>query len=161
MWVVRPAQAAVPVLPSGVSWAACPHPACGSHAPGAPRPLPPVDLQERRQDRHPHPDRRPARRLPPLVRQPPPPARAHRRTRGTQPHHRRSRPPLEPLADTESRTGTTASGKRGLCPLNLRAAPSATRISARQPQTSVKTSPSSQHSHWPADLRKSCRVVSG
>ncbi len=28
------------------------------------RPLPPVDPQERRQDRHPHPDRRPARRLP-------------------------------------------------------------------------------------------------
>ena len=31
-------------------------------APAA-RPLPPVDPQERRQDRHPHPDRRPARRL--------------------------------------------------------------------------------------------------
>ena len=27
-----------------------------------------------------------------------PPARAHRRTRGTQPRHRRQRPPLEPLA---------------------------------------------------------------
>ena len=78
----------------------CGHPGCRCHAdpPAAARPLPPVDPQEKRQDRHPHPDRRPARRLRPLVRQPPPPARAHRRTRGTQPRHRRGRPPLEPLA---------------------------------------------------------------
>ena len=62
------------------------------------RPLPPVDPQERRQDRHPHPDRRPARRLRPLVRQPPPAPRTRRRTRNPQPRHRRSRPPLEPLA---------------------------------------------------------------
>ena len=69
----------------------------------AARPLPPVDPQEKRQDRHPHPDRRPARRLRPLVRQPPPPARAHRRARGTQPRHRRGRPPLEPLARPSQR----------------------------------------------------------
>ena len=54
----------------------------------------------------------------PLVRQPPPPARSHRRARGPQPRHRRSRPPLEPLATPPGaatarparRTGTAASG---------------------------------------------------
>ena len=37
----------------------CGHPGCRCHAdpPAAARPLPPVDPQEKRQDRHPHPDR--------------------------------------------------------------------------------------------------------
>jgi hypothetical protein len=88
----------------------CGYPGCRCHAAPPPRPLPPVDPQERRQDRHPDPDRRPARRLPALVRQPPPPPRADHRTRSPQPGHRRSRPPLEPQGcQVGNQTGQTRS----------------------------------------------------
>ena len=62
----------------------------------------------------------------PLVRQPPPPARTDHRARGTQPRHRRSRPPLEPLASQD---------KRGHAPLNLWAALQPGPVCPGQPQT--------------------------
>jgi hypothetical protein len=48
----------------------------------------------------------------PLVRQPPPAPRAHHRTRGTQPRHRRSRPPLEPLATLPDASAAAAPQNR-------------------------------------------------
>ena len=52
----------------------------------------PMDPQDKRQDHHPPPHPRRARRLPAPVRQRPPP-RPHHRTPGTHPGHRRHRPP--------------------------------------------------------------------
>ncbi|MGO9783580.1 MAG: DUF6788 family protein [Streptosporangiaceae bacterium] len=82
----------------------CGYPGCRCHADPRSGTAPTTSgPAKRRQDRHPDLDRRLARRLRPLVRRPPPPARPHHRTRGTQPRHRRSRPPLEPLASPRNR----------------------------------------------------------
>ena len=89
------------------------------------RPLPPVDPQGSRQDRHPAAHRRPARRLPGLVRQPAAAARPRRRARGPQPCHRRRRPPLAAL--NHLNTVATARLTRGRAPASPHSAGQAKR----------------------------------
>ena len=88
----------------------CGHPTtCRCHA-DPPRLHGPYHQWTRRsaQDRHPHPHRRPARRLPALVRQPAAAPRPGRRAGNPQPGNRRQRPPVGPLTDSAARRVGTA-----------------------------------------------------
>src|SRR5665811_73509 len=78
----------------------------------APRPLPQLDPQGRRQDHHPTPQRRAARQVPALVPSPPTPTRATHRTRNPLPSDHRDRtttssPPQKAVSYTHLRAHET------------------------------------------------------
>src|SRR5439155_25570781 len=75
-----------------------------------------MDPQDRRQDNHPPPHPRRARRIPAPVRQREKTPRPAQRAPGPHPRDHRARRHAEPA------TGATSSRKRGLSPLNLWAA---------------------------------------